>query len=127
MFANTTLKLTGKQFDDKVVEIFDRTMNRTQSTSDLHTKSKIGRSKNFAVRAATLFTNERNKHFNVVRRAWWRYSTNKTPQNAAKLLKTLFLVGVVQSGLLMAADKTRDKIVGKEPKFDFGRNHPRCD
>jgi hypothetical protein len=95
-------------------------MNRTQSTSDLHTKSKIGRSKNFAVRAATLFTNERNKHFNVVRRAWWRYSTNKTPQNAAKLLKTLFLVGVVQSGLLMAVGKTRDKIVGKEPKFDFG-------
>ena len=44
----------------------------------------------------------------------------KTPQNAAKLLKTLFLVGVVQSGLLMAAGKTRDKIVGKEPKFDFG-------
>lgn len=113
-------ELTGKQFDDKVVEIFDRTVNRTQSTSDLHTKSKIGRSKNFAVRAATLFTNERNKHFNVVRRAWWRYSNNKTPQNAAKLLKTLFLVGVVQSGLLMAAGKTRDKIVGKEPKFDFG-------
>lgn len=113
--------LEGKAFDDKVIETFDRVIRRTQSSAEIHTKSALGRDMQSGLQWLLLFTNERNKHYNVVRRAFWRYErSQKTWADAVELLKTLFIVGIVQSGLLVAAEKVRDWVVGKKPEVDAG-------
>jgi len=114
-------ELEGDEYYDKVIKVFDRVNNRSQPTTEAHTKSSIGRSKNYAVRGATLFSNQKNKNYNIVRRAWWEYSTSeKTMADKNKLLKALALVGIVTSGMSVAVDRLRDLITGKRAKKDAG-------
>lgn len=107
--------LTGEQYWEAVRKRAEEVIRRTQPTFHLKDRSAVGRRHGFW-RWITKYTSQRNKNYNIIRRAILEYNlSNHTAGDKARLLKKLFIVTVVNAWLIEMVNYLRRKIYGKKP------------
>lgn len=114
LFPN--LEVGSDAYYKKVADRSEEVIRKTQPTFAQKDRSAIGRNKRPFIRLLTTFMSQRNKNLMIGRRAIEKYNVSeKTDADKKKLAKTLTGLLIVAPALLMAVDKTRDFLYGRDP------------
>ena len=117
---NTHPTLKGDDYMRQVAKRAEEVIRLTQPTWHTKDRSDIGRSQNVFIRLLTKYTSQRNKNYNILRRAVLRYDISKhTNKDKSKLFSIFFTILVVSSLMIEAINEMRRKLYGSESRSIF--------
>ncbi|RLG14592.1 hypothetical protein DRN69_04070, partial [Candidatus Pacearchaeota archaeon] len=112
--------LTGNEYMEQVTKRAEEVIRLTQPTWHIKDRSSIGRDKSVFVRLLTKYTSQRNKNFNILRRAILRYDISKhTIKDKAELFAKFFIILVVSSLSIEIINELRRRMYGTKTKNAF--------
>jgi len=113
-----TTKLEGEELNKEATKLAERIIRYTQPMYSREHRSKIGRSKNVALRLTTAFSSVTNQMNNMLKREYIRYKgSNKTVGDKARMAKNIAIVWQASAIMMAGLDSLRDLAWGKGFKF----------
>lgn len=115
---NKIKKASPKMSDEMVNELTARETERvtrlTQPNFWVGHRPPLLRSRSTAVKGFTMFGTQRNQQYQMGVREFERYkNSNKTAKDKGRLLKTAWILGVVNTAMLALINLGREKLLGR--------------